>query len=152
MMLILVRSTLLDRFAGESFAEIWMIFQKTWFLISFEVFFSNLRKLLMLCGWFRKSNGFFGVLIIVFTGFLADVFEWAKQFLMLDNFWNLGFQRFSFFGERCSNLNGAKHSPWRICRGELRWDLSDFSEEVISDKFRGHFLKSERTFDALWLI
>ena len=39
-------------------------------------------------------------------------------------------------------------SPWQICWGELRWDLGDFSEDVISDKFRGHILKSEKTFNV----
>ena len=65
----MVRSTLLVRFAGESFAEIWVIFQKTWFLISFEVIFWNLRKLLMFARTLKYFCSFFWVLIIFWIEF-----------------------------------------------------------------------------------
>ena len=65
----MVRSTLLDRFTGASLAEIWMIFQKTWFLISFEVIFWNLRKLLMFARTLKYFCSFFWVLIIFWIEF-----------------------------------------------------------------------------------
>ena len=68
----LVRSTLLDRFTG-SFAEIWVIFQKTW---------------------------------------------WCEAFSLT------------------------------YLLGELRWDLDDFSEDMIFNEFGDQFLKYEKTFDV----
>ena len=98
-MIKMVRSTLLVGFAGESFAEISMIFQKTWFLKVLEVDFWNLT---LFC-WSDEYEGYFDSFIkfriifrIAFSAQIRKVSGCTKQLWGLGNLWDFTVEHFHF--------------------------------------------------------
>ena len=121
----------------------------------FRGHFLKSEKLLMFARTLKYFCSVFWVLIIFWIEFssrISSILGCNKQTLMFDNFGNSVLSNYFTFWSRCiwkfCFTHAPKHSPWQICWGELRWAWDDFSEDVIFDKFRGHFLKSEKTFDV----